>query len=324
MRRTSALVGALLLLTLVSVPQRAHAQEPPAPQLDVTTSFNTPAATIGDRLTLTVSVAHTADVIVTVIRPDILGTEVVGDAQPLSTLQVDGSMVTATAFEYQVFAIGEVPTGPIQVAWLLEDGTSGTIEVVGTALTIVPVRAEGDEVLRPLKPQATIPGAPPAWLLPAIGIALATALAGLLAVAVIRWRRGRAGGIDSPPVDVPEASARERLDTLRDLRLRDEEAFQRYYGTISIAVRSYLGDRFGFNASALTTSELERRMTAYGVDRWQARLVGGLLDRCDSAVYARRYPDPQSADHDLTVAFEIIELSRPRLALVEEESGVAS
>lgn len=54
-------------------------------------------------------------------------------------------------------------------------------------------------------------------------------------------------------------------------------------------------------------------MTSHGVDRWQARLVSGLLDRCDRAVYARQYPDPASADHDLTVAFEIVELSRPRI-----------
>ena len=51
-------------------------------------------------------------------------------------------------------------------------------------------------------------------------------------------------------------------------------------------------------------------MVALGVERWQARLVSGLLDRCDGAVYARRRPDPSSADHDLTVAYEIVELSR--------------
>jgi hypothetical protein len=59
-------------------------------------------------------------------------------------------------------------------------------------------------------------------------------------------------------------------------------------------------------------------MTSHGVDRWQARLVSGLLERCDLAVYARQYPDPASADHDLTVAFEIVELSRPQAATPSE------
>jgi hypothetical protein len=60
------------------------------------------------------------------------------------------------------------------------------------------------------------------------------------------------------------------------------------------------------------------------VERWQARLVGGLLERCDAAVYAGQRPDPASADHDLTVAFEIIELARPRasaLTQAGEERG---
>jgi hypothetical protein len=95
--------------------------------------------------------------------------------------------------------------------------------------------------------------------------------------------------------------------------------YDTYYGTISAVIRGYLQQRFDFSATALTTRELERRMTSHGVERWQARLVGGLLDRCDSAVYARRHPDPASADHDLTVAFESIELSRRPDATAAEE-----
>ena len=60
-----------------------------------------------------------------------------------------------------------------------------------------------------------------------------------------------------------------------------------------------------------TAAQLQTRMEGRGVERRQARLVAGLLDRCDAAVYAHRNPDPASADHDLTVAFEIVELSRP-------------
>jgi hypothetical protein len=77
-------------------------------------------------------------------------------------------------------------------------------------------------------------------------------------------------------------------------------------------MRDYLEQRYAFTATALTTPELNRRMTNEGVGRWQARLTGGLLERCDAAVYAGRRPDPASADHDLTAAFEIIELSRSR------------
>ena len=102
------------------------------------------------------------------------------------------------------------------------------------------------------------------------------------------------------------------------MALTDRERYRHFYGELSIAVRAYLAERFGFNATALTTAELSRRFEQVGVGRWQARLASGLLERCDAAVYARARPDPASADHDLTVAYEIVELSRPRRSDVAE------
>lgn len=302
----AVLAAATLLLTATV----AAAQEPPP--LEVSATFDGPAATIGDRLTLTLTIRHGDDVVVTPVRPALDGAEVVAIGLPASTLE-GGVVVTRVSYVYQVFALGAVTSGPVEVRWLREDGTSGSVEAPGATVTIVSVRAEGDLALRPLKAQATVPGAPPSWLRPAGWTVL-----GVLALLALgaAWRRWRRRPQEAPAVrmDVPEVEARAELDRLRGGVLATDEAYQRYYGTISAAVRAYLGERFGFNASALTTSELERRMTRHGVDRWQARLVGGLLDRCDDAVYARHYPDPASADHDLTVAYEIVELSRPRQA----------
>jgi hypothetical protein len=314
----------LLLLAIVSaaltwswgVTSEARAQVP-EPTFDVSSSFDPPAATIGDRVTLTVRVRHTSDVVVTVERPAIEGTEVLGDAQPVTEVGADGSVITTYAFRYQVFTLGEIAPGMLRVRWLLEDGTTGLTTRDGAVMTIIPVRAPGDLELRPLKPQAGVAGAPPAWIRPA-AVGLALALVAILVVAGLAiWRRRPRDTYEVGPVAVAEGTARERLDALRRVRLDGEEAFQHYYGEIALVVRGYLGQRFAFNATALTTSELERRMTGHGVDRWQARLVGGLLDRCDRAVYARQYPEPASADHDLTVAYEIIELSRPRPVAVE-------
>ena len=322
MKRVTLVVLLLVLAAGLAsaVPATARAQEA-EPQVSVSASFDPPAATIGDRVVLRVRVQHSPDLVVSVERPNIRGGEVIGDAQPLTEPQPDGSVVTSYEFRYQLFALGEVEPGEIRVRWLQEDGTSGVVGRPGPVLTMVSVRAPGDEALRPLKPQLTVAGAPPAWLVPA-GIAAAVVLGvAALAAVVVWWRRRRV----APPLEVApvtaEERARERLDTLRGHRLDSEEAFQSYYGTIALAVRGYLAERFGFNATALTTTELERWMTSHGVDRWQARLVGGLLDRCDRAVYARQYPEPASADHDLTVAYEIVELSRPSAG---EEERAAS
>jgi hypothetical protein len=119
-----------------------------------------------------------------------------------------------------------------------------------------------------------------------------------------------------------EDRARRRLDAIGRAGLVGQGEMEVYYGELSIAVRDYLEERFGFRATALTTRELERRARSAGIDRWQARLVGGLLQRCDAAVYAGVWPDPASADHDLTLAYEIVELSRPRRAIEDAVEAV--
>jgi hypothetical protein len=169
--------------------------------------------------------------------------------------------------------------------------------------------------LRPLKPQLEVAGAPPAWQRPVLAAGVMALLVGSGGLAIRRLRRRRVEPARTPPIDegsTAEGVARRRLQELATASPLARGDYDQYYGTISLVVREYLHERFAFGAHALTTPELQQRMVARGVERWQARLVGGLLDRCDGAVYAGRHPDPASADHDLTVAFEIIELSRPQ------------
>lgn len=309
-------LGAFVAL-LASLPSYASAQEAPE-GVTATVAFRESTATIGDRVALVVRVEHPDSVVVTIPLPPIADAEVRSAGETTTTTTPEGLQVTETTFLYQVFALGPVETGPVPIRWIEEDGESGTFEAPGAQFTIVSVRPPGDEALRTLKPPLTIAGAPPAWLLPA-GIALGViALIGLVILVVRRLRR-RAPEEEFLPLDVPERSARERLAAVQHAGLPEEAEFQRFYGTIAAVVREYLAERFGFNATALTSNELEARMTSHGVDRWQARLVSGLLERCDLAVYARQYPDPASADHDLTVAFEIVELSRPRRTEANDE-----
>jgi len=309
-RRTPLLVAAIL--GLLALPGAVGAQTTPE-GVEATVAFRESSVTIGDPVVLVVRVEHPDSVVVTVPLPALADAEVRNTGETTSTVTPDGTQVTETTFRYQVFALGPVESAPVAIRWIREDGASGEFEAPGAQVIVVSVRAPGDEALRPLKPPLGIEGAPPVWLVPgavALGVLVLLALIALL----VRRIRRHSPEEDLSRLDVPERSARERLAAVQYAALPDEAEFQRFYGTIAAVVREYLGERFGFNATALTSTELEARMTSHGVDRWQARLVSGLLDRCDRAVYARQYPDPASADHDLTVAFEIVELSRPRAA----------
>lgn len=304
---------------LAFAPRAAVAQQPPAPILGVEIAMDRRDPSIGDRLVLTLRIRHRSDVAVTA-TPEAPASIEFGKPAVTTLAMADGVVQTTVIWTVQPFVIGRVRLNPFPVAWVTQDGRPGRFQVQPPAFTVVPTRAPGDTALRPLKEPAVVPGGPPAWLRPTlISLAVVVSLAVVAGAVVLVARRvrpllRRREGLDGGPVPAPataETSAREALDGLAGMTLAEPAAFERYYGTIAAVVRRYLSERAGFNAYALTTEELERRMTANGVDRWQARLVGGLLERCDAAVYAHRFPDPASADHDLTVAYEIVELSRP-------------
>jgi hypothetical protein len=216
-----------------------------------------------------------------------------------------------------LFALGDTQLQPLRVTWLNAEGVTGEEFVPVPPLVVQSVSQPSDTELRPLKPQLAVAGAPPAWQHPALAAGVLVVLAVVTGLAYRRIRKRRATPELAPPPDeaaTAEGVARRRLQELATVSPLARGDYDHYYGTISLVVREYLHERFTFGAHALTTPELQQRMVSRGVERWQARLVGGLLDRCDGAVYAGRHPDPASADHDLTVAFEIIELSRPEPA----------
>jgi hypothetical protein len=212
---------------------------------------------------------------------------------------------------------------------LRADGSTVEVAVALPTVTIDATTAIDDVTLRPLKPQREVGGAPPAWQRTEVAIGGAV-VGGTLVLSALAWwlvrallrRRERGRAEPAAPAWPLEEAARARLDALAARGAPDSApAATTYHHEIASVVREYLEARFAFAATALTTTELEARMTGEGVDRWQARLVGGLLERCDAAVYAHRHPDRDSADHDLTVAYEIVELGRALAEAAAEEQA---
>lgn len=156
--------------------------------------------------------------------------------------------------------------------------------------------------LSPLPPPAAIAGAEPRWLRPLIatGAALGVLIIGTAGWFVARRIAQRPQPEEPVPYDllpVPSLVGAERLISHDPVGA---------YRQLAAIVRSYIARQYGFPAYALTTGELEQRMETHGVDRWQARLVGGLLQECDSVVYAGYRPALERREADLTMAREIV------------------
>ena len=299
----------------------ALAQEAP---LDVRVDLEPRRATLGDRVRLTIAVEHGEDLLITADPPAARPALAVVEAAPVTTADLGGGRLRSEfAFTFAAFGLGAVRPDPVAVRWLRADGGSGAFEVLPPPFEVVSAAVGDPSALRPLKPQAAW-GEPPApWLRPALagGAALVVAALALLAVRRLRRRAVAPPPAPAAPGLEPELEARRRLEEIAAggaIAAREYEAF---YGAIALVMRRYLEARFAFPATALATPELDGRMAAAGVGRWQSRLAGGLLDRCDAAVYAGSAPDPASADHDLTVAFEIVELSRERIAAGAANGG---
>lgn len=310
------LIAAIVVASVLGThSQVTRAQVPP--DITVATNLEPEEPRVGDRVRVTIEVDHPLDRLVTLVsglerRPDL---ELVSTEPPVTTSSGD-RLRTRFAFVVQPFALGSIEFDRIVLLALAEDGSGSEFGVNLPALTVRSTLDPTKATLRPLKPQAAIAGGPAAWERPAqIAAAVAATMAVLVGGVLVlrrRLRRDRAPLLEPLPDATAEDSARRELDALRVQDLLSHGDLDDFYGRLSIVVRRYLQERYDFRATALTTSELERRMSADGLDRWQARLVSGLLERCDAAVYARDYPPLASSDHDLTLAYEIVELTRPR------------
>jgi hypothetical protein len=237
----------------------------------------------------------------------------------------DGREEVTLKFKVAPFVTGQVELPPLPVRFTNEDGTSGVIEAPGSIILVNSVLTPTDLERRDLKPQATI-GTPPAtWVAPALAASVGALI---LLVGAALWRRSvlrrRAMYVPPPkPVGLgPEDLARDALDKA-GIAFREDGDYEAYYSALGVVVRRYLSARYDFPAYALTTRELEEEMMERGLDRWQIRVAGGLFSQCDSVVYARYRPASERAEHDLTAAFEIVEMSRP-LDLEESADGTSA
>jgi hypothetical protein len=310
------------VLGLLALVMQASAADPELVDVQVDAPDR---VTVGDRVSVQIKVEADRGTNVALVQGS-LPAEVEIATQPRTTSRtIDGGRVEVTiAFELAPFVPGELMLPPMVLRYSMPGGTSGQLETPASRILVASVLPQQGEVApRDLKPQAEIAAGGPGWVGPA---AVAAALGLIVTLALIVWRqrvlRGRAvpAAVALERSELgPEDRARAALDEA-GARFAEHGDYVAYYAAIAFTTRRYLSERHGFPAFALTTRELQAAMRREGIDRWQLRVAGGLLQQCDSVVYAHYRPAGERADADLTAAYEIVEMSRPQ---VVEEVEVA-
>ena len=266
--------------------------------------------TVGDLITVTVTVQHPRDATLTVpSTPEPLGA--LDPASPrVQTIDPGaGPLTVVITYETRAFLTG---TLPLQLPALEYTDAGGTrsLPLSGREIVVDSVLPAGADTLlpRPLKPPQVIGGrgAPLAAVVTPLAIAAALAAAGLVA----RHRRRRAAR--PAPVDVvdPETAAEQRLAVIRDAMLLPDE-IPEHCARIRTALRAYLHARYGLPADNLTTQELGRRLGRAGAAAPVIQLVQSLFQECDAVTYGRADPAPERAARYLDLALAVVRPPRP-------------
>lgn len=306
----------VLLLLLAAPAAAAQEQEP-----SITISVDGGPFTVGDPIRVRVEVQYPQGASVTppaldaAVRPF----EVVEAPQESRGAAADGREALTYQFTVTAFQTGPLTLPPLPFTYQQPGAAPRTIATPPTAVVIESVLPpDQPSELRDLKPQAELP-APPSQALARGAAAALAAVVLALGFLVLRraLRRPKPAAWPAVPQS-PEDAAAAELDRIGALNLIERREFQTFYRLVADCIRRYLTDRYGFPAVALTTTELRADMEAHGLTPWQARLVDSLLTECDDVVYAGYVPAPGRAAGDLAVAYEIVEMTRPREELVQE------
>jgi hypothetical protein len=296
--RLLPLLAALLLLALPLGAARAQGAV-------ATTLTAEPAqVTVGDPVSLTLSVTHPSGYFVIVPQLDAVWGDfaVAGQSPATTTDNGDGTETTTVVYDTRLFAPGEFTTPPL--TYTVTDGAGNLYEFTAqpVGVSVASVLVEGDTELRDIKPQAAIPTATWLYLLGG-GLALAALGAGLLWLA--RRRRPAPAAVDTRS---GYQRALDDLAAVAALNLPTDGRFNEHYSRVTDIVRRYLGATYHIPVVERTTDEIRRDdlVTAALDPALRARFVAFLQDS-DLVKFANFTPTPADAAALITEARALIE-----------------
>lgn len=310
-RLPRALLSAIAI-TFASTP--AGAEEAPLPPLQVNARSVPDKVKLGEPFTVEVVVTHVKDQRYD-LAPVTPGENF--DLVSTSRSRLDGLDSATTTFQLQLsaFQLGKLDT-PKLVFEVWASQARGTFEVPGVAVEVVstlPADAQQTGAgLFDIRPPVEV--AVRTWrLLWALGIAVAAVLG---AYALRRWmNRPTPVGLEPPkPLEALEVRAKKALDALRQEDLPGKGRVREYYFRLSEIVRSYLGERYGFDALESTTPELLdslRRLHTPGLPMPQLQ---EFVNESDFVRYAKATVDPNACKNALELAYLIVQATTPSAA----------
>ena len=292
-------------------------------EVRIETAIDTTLITVGDRVTMSVTVEHPAGWVVE--WPDSL------DAPTVELLAVEvggtiglgeeGRERSAASFAFTSFGLGEAEVPSFEIAVVAPDGTTEAVATDAYGIAVQSVGVDESGAIRDIRGPLSVPGSP--WrFLP--WIALAALLAVVVALYIRRRRRPRPGEASAIPRAPPRPAHLVALEALAELersQLLERGRVMEYHVRVSEVVRAYLEGQFEVPALELATGEVVDAMRAAALG---ATIVGGFqrfLESCDLVKFAKARPGIEESRALLPRARELVAATSPAQAVASDTDG---
>ncbi len=317
-RVASTVVVLLAAATLESAGAAAQEVGQADPRSTIHSEVDTALVTVGDRITLTVTVDHPAGT--RVVWPDSIDLapfEVLG-ARQLPSTETGGGLRSVALLTLTAFELGELEIPAFQVA-VERAGGPGDADVSAErlatdrfAVEVTSVGTDEGGDIRDIRGPLSIPlGTARAFLW---GL-LAVALTGLALWLWRRSRRPRAGAPAAPkrvePLRPPHERALEALSELEASPLLERGQVKEYHIRVSAILRLYVEERFGVDALELTTTEVLDGLAGAHVDSGFSEGLRDFLEQCDLVKFAKARPTGDRSRQVLALGRRLVLESGP-------------
>ena len=305
MKKLIPIIAIIIALFAVGI---AAAQTP----ANVTITPSTDSVTVGDPVELTVTVNHPAgtQVLMPTLEPN-WGSFIVRSQSPVTTVDNgDGTATSTQLIDTRLFAPGAFETPPLNIT--IADSNGQITEVAAPPIPIIvnSVLVEGDTELRDIKPQATLPGAL-TW--PIFVAALGALIAGIVWFMARRVKEA----FDNR---LPHEVALDTLAAVEKERLPENGRFKEHYTLITDALRAYVEQTQGIQATDRTTAEIQTELSKSSLTTEQAKQFTTILSESDLVKFAKFTPDIESAHALVAESRQFIEETKPEPVEKDQKS----
>ena len=293
-----------------------------AAQSSIRTEVDTTLVTVGDRITLAVSVEH--DTGASLAWPDSIGLapfEIL-DARMLPP-ETQGDRTRETALlSLAAFELGELMIPSFDVTVVAADGSTESLATDRYGIEVVTVGADETGDIRGIRGPFGI--AISAVRVVLLGVLLL--LFAALAFGVFRRlrRSGPAAGRPAPgPAPRPAHEvALEALARIESSPMLDRGQVKEYHIQISDVLRRYVEARYGVTALEMTTWEIIAGLDRAGVESDVREGLRRLLDQCDLVKFAKVRPGADASLDVLHLGRRLVESSIARAVEADRGSPV--